>query len=86
MQLEIYTGLVQSALSGQNNKSNFYSLTYPALAVNDVIKNALSYSQRTVRTASTDEMSSSNDGRLSNERYTIALSLCTKLHLTHFLP
>jgi hypothetical protein len=69
MQLEIYSGLMQSALCGNNNKSNYYSLINPALVVNNVIINALSYGQRSVRTASTDEMSSSNDGRLSNERY-----------------
>ncbi len=68
MQLEIYTGLMQSALSGKNNKSSYYSLKHPALAVNDVIKNALSYSQRSMGTQSTDELTSSHDGRLSNER------------------
>ena len=68
MQLEIYTGLMQSALNGKNSNSAYYSLTHPALAVNDVIKNALSYSQRTSGTASTDALTSSHDGRLSNER------------------
>jgi hypothetical protein len=67
MQLEIYTGLMQSALRGKSSNSSYYSLTHPALAVNDVIKNALSYSQRTVGTVSTDECTSLNEGRLSTD-------------------